>query len=356
MSFPAIEDLPEFVGALERRELYPALRHYNPSICAWRGRRLMVYRCETAEGKQFLGLCELDGLKPRPSVRVDTLAPDGSLDQEDPRLVVMGDRLYLSFAEVDLKNPANCICRQCLVELGEDLRVLRRVPLDIWRNGTQIEKNWSWFDAYDPVMQLERLGLVYRFSPMQVMLLEPSGRPLNGVHSSEGIARWNHGAVNGRTPPLRLDKDRFFTFFGGWRPHPSRIGFYYFAAATFSAKPPYEVLGMSRSPIAFGSDRSFAYVSPRAPMHNPLCIFPAGMVFEGEDVILSVGVNDSWCCFLRYNVPKLLAGMAPPAVVHAGPAIAPDRATSLSSVRVRVREDSCPLAEPGGPYQRGGDL
>lgn len=304
LPFPAIEALPEYAGTIDSKRLQPAARHYNGSICRYAGRIFLAYRYEQFDAISKVGICELDNefrVIRDAEVRISALE---AVHYEDPRLTVVGQRLILQFAHVRLGVPP--ICRQRMVVLAEtdahlfDLgEVVDEIPLSF--GGTGVEKNWSPFELPNG-----NIGLVYGQKPRLVIEVETRA----GAWSHAVSPTPPGSSLSGRTPPIRINNDYYLEFVGGHVPCQPRNTRYWFGAQLFHVEHPHHVKSAT-PPLVWGSEASLTLFSPRPFAGHPLCIFPSGVMLEGEDVIVSCGVNDSYIALLRFNVAALLEKMQP---------------------------------------------
>ncbi len=195
------------------------------------------------------------------------------------------------------------VCRQRMVELDAQIKIVREISLPFGNsdNGA-VEKNWMPFE-----MPGGDLGLVYSQRPHLVIdTVSTAG------HQTQGLVQWKYGTrLSGRTPPIRIDTDRYLAFFGGHVKHAFRGTRYYFGALTFSARAPFRILAATPEPLVWASEQSPTIFSSRPGAGHPICIYPAGIIRESEDeIILSAAVNDSYTVLLRYSLGYLLWSMA----------------------------------------------
>ncbi len=302
---PAIEALPEYLGTIDSRLLQPGARHYNGSICRHGSRVFMAYRFEQFNAVSLIGIAELNADF---SVIRDQLAPiplEDSVHYEDPRLTTVGDNLVLQFAHVRLGVPPVCRQRMAIIGTGRDgFTFEKEIPLTFGGHG--IEKNWSPFELPNG-----NTGLVYGQKPRLVIEVET-----RAGHWSHELAPAPEGSsISGRTPPLRITDGLYLEFIGGHVRSAHRNTRYWFGAQLFQAGQPHRVVAAT-GPMVWGTEASPTLYSPRPHAGHPLCIFPSGVMIEGEDVIVSCGVNDSYIALLRYNLTELLAKMNPVAAVE----------------------------------------
>lgn len=299
ISHPPIEANPAFVGRIESRDLQAGVRHYNPSICRHKGRLLMAYRFESFTAVSRIGLAVLD--EEFRVVRDSLLLlPEEPKDVhwEDARLCEAGGRLFIIAAFIRLVVPP--ICQQRLFEVDADASVaIREIPLGFGKIGG-IEKNWSPFAMADG-----ELAFVYQQKPR--LVVEVYSRR---GHESAGVPIAPRGAsLSGRSPLARVG-EHYLEFVGGWVREDIRGGRYWYGAQLVRGEAPFDVVKYLPEPLAWGSEASPTIHSPRPRGGHPVCLFPSGAVVEGGgDVLLSVGVNDSYCVLMRYNIADLIAAM-----------------------------------------------
>jgi predicted GH43/DUF377 family glycosyl hydrolase len=298
---PPIERLPEFMGHISASGLNPACRNFNGAICEYQGRFVMAYRSEAYSALNSVWMAELNSeFAPVACVKINIPADPG-VNYEDPRLAVVGGRLHLIVAHVKFGIPNTC--KQRLFVLGEDWQPIQEIEVNYGnsQNGN-IEKNWLPFELPNG-----GLGLVYSQRPHLVIDVASSIG-----HQTQGVKAWGYGkSMNGRTTPLRISESYYLSFFGGHIKHDFRGARYFVGAQLFRAAAPFDVLFATRNPLAWGSEFSPTVLSARPGSGHPCCLFPAGSVQSGSDIIVSCGVNDSYIALLKYSIPELIAKMEP---------------------------------------------
>ena len=193
------------------------------------------------------------------------------------------------------------VCRQRMFELDPDtFEPVRELDMTFGKLGG-IEKNWS-------PMELENgsVGFVYLQRPRVVIEVDS-----RAGWESPAVPMGPFGtSLSGRAPPLKM-RDSYLEFVGGWIRIPERHGRYWYGAQLLSPKPPYAVTHYTREPLLWGSEGSPTIHSPRPGAGHPVCVLPCGSMLENGDVILSIGVNDSYCVLMRYSVRELIDRMVP---------------------------------------------
>ena len=153
------------------------------------------------------------------------------------------------------------------------------------------------------------LAIVYSQRPWTVI-----EHPSADGHTTPGLVGWRQPGkyLSGRTPPVKLPGGKMYlSFFGGHVKHEYRGSRYFMGALIFSADRPYSVIMATAEPLAWGTEASPTLLSSRPASGHPCCIYPAGCVIAGGEVIVSCGVNDSYNVFLHYDLADLMAKMTP---------------------------------------------
>lgn len=230
---------------------------------------------------------------------------------EDPRLLLVGNRLFLFYVHVERNSNKNIVGTTiALAEMSWQRNfelihhvILPKNPLGNDKkpdNSMQsYEKNWVPF-----FIDLNTIGILYSHSPWIVLELSITGTPKNWslgtVHQGQGI-QWGYGEIRGGSVPIPYEDQEYITFF-----HSSAVTggkkIYYGGACIFSQHPPYSPryftpLPLTTSPFKSGSDQHGWYLG------QPI-IFPLGVAFntkqQNYDILCSL--DDAFICL--YSVPE----------------------------------------------------
>ena len=345
MHHPAIESLPQFI---RRHGLAPrpgCMREYNPAIAELGGKLVMAWRIQDERGLSRIVLAPLSR-KHEPGKPVALVIPDlpRSTHVEDPRLIVIDGELIVFVATVHYG--ATFTFTQRAFVLGAGFAIERELPMPYGKNGSgSNEKNWMPYVRGDGT-----LGLVYQVAPELVLIDTSTGKTTKGP----GIKRWRWGTVSGRTNAVALGDGRYLAIIGGHHEHVQRMSEYWAGAIIFTEGPEAQITAVSREPILWASGDSPALLNPMDPRWNPLCIFPAGLVQRGDELLVSAGVNDSYCALLRFSLAEIMAGLVPPSELNGDERLLANPASPVTHGAVRVRSLSKQwLGEKGGPYKLG---
>ncbi|MCA1326250.1 hypothetical protein LBW87_19155 [Herbaspirillum seropedicae] len=230
---------------------------------------------------------------------------------EDPRLVLVGQRLFLFYVYVDRNAKGDIVGTTiALAELdcADNFSLLHHIKLPKSPLGGKsqdtpdnampgYEKNWVPFTIND-----DTIGILYSHAPWIVLELviagEPSDWHFGATHRAPGI-EWGYGEIRGGSVPLAYGHDQFITFF-----HSSaRTGgkkIYYGGACVFSREAPYTPSAFTRlplttSPFKSGSDKHGWHLG------QPI-IFPLGAAYRDETASFDIlcSLDDAFIC--RYSI------------------------------------------------------
>jgi predicted GH43/DUF377 family glycosyl hydrolase len=261
---------------------------YNPSILRWGERTLMAYRyhADTTPHTK-ISIAELDQ---NLMVFRDRTCEASGNSVEDGRLFLFGGHPWISYTVSQGPVGAwKCVVRYGrLVERTGGWAVEGQHLLPYGSNdSTSMEKNWVFFEWEGRLFCIYKSGVV----------LEIENNSVAKVHASDPV-RWMWGDMRGGSI-AGVHGDHLVRFFHSRldnepRPTPWR---YFVGAALMENKPPFSVVKVSKRPILFGSEVDSIAGEERRKIHHwkPSVVFPCGAISDGEDWIVSVGVNDASC-------------------------------------------------------------
>lgn len=258
-------------------------------------------RCQTA-------IVELDQATLQPigaSQRIVLTGPKGNEHHEDARLFTYLGEPYLSLTEMTgYKAGVDYSCQMRYAKLH--LQGNRWKCLSVWTPNIGVnhqrakEKNWIFFE------DAGHLRVIYRDDPDHAVYL------VNGEHGGEQhvtpAAKWPWGPIRGGTPPVRLDDGNLLVIFHSSVPseNPPHFVRYYAGAYVMQGVAPFRILKISRRPLMAGSEADGHKVDPRyVEGWKPYVVFPCGLVRLGEDLLISLGVNDWQCAVARVPLASL---------------------------------------------------
>lgn len=308
----------EFVLATKRLKIARFPDAFNPSITRWHGTLLMSFRIydRKAGTTDKIGLIWLDDnfrQLGQPKI-LKVLVPDLNFltKKQDPRLITVGDRLFIVYNNV-VKNVVDRELRRMLIAEvhfdGEDFYSTTPTYLTHFDgvNDKRSEKNWV------PFVYENSLLLGYSLTPHRIL------RPLLGmdqceeVATSQGSIDWKWGPLRGGTPAL-LDGNHYLAFFHSSKSTQTvhskgrNIPHYFMGAYTFSAHPPFSITSISKEPIV---GKNF-YHGESYKTWKPLqVVFPAGFIFDDRYVWVVYGRQDHEIWVAKLDKLGLLRSLVP---------------------------------------------
>jgi predicted GH43/DUF377 family glycosyl hydrolase len=216
---------------------------------------------------------------------------------EDPRLFHHQNRLWMSYTVSTF--PAHhpkCVIQYCeLVTTGADCKIGAKYQVKYGHNDfTGMEKNHVFFE------QDGRLYCIYQNHPERIVL-EVRGNDVATEHRSPALT-WPYGELRGGTEPLPFG-DNLVQFchsrtYNGKREEWWR---YYTLALVMEKVPPFKILQISRQPVIAGHEWK-----PHDCFHAKHNVaIPYGAIADGQNFVVSIGLNDATCCVSRLNAKQL---------------------------------------------------
>lgn len=276
-------------------QVAPSVRSFNPSIIEQDGARLMAYRCQpTKKEICVIHIAELgEDFQPVDDMRLDLPLINKGANLEDPRLFAGPDgALCIAWTEATYTPGTNwkCVQRYGIIKDG---KLVKAFTPSYGRNNYEAkEKNWQFFTHQNSV------HAIYSHSPHTVIELD--GARVVNEYKTAGIV-WDYGQPSGGTPPIPFNGE-LLTFFHAYEADVKHTRKYNFAAATMQAAPPFAITRHSVKPLMYGSEQEA--LAPDKSWH-PLCVFPGGVIDQGETLAVSIGVNDNACAVAHINKDSL---------------------------------------------------
>ena len=289
---PSISDQGFVAHKIDNEKLLgePGTPRFNGSIVRFKGKLLLGYRYYNPkdEGKTQIGIAELDEDYNVVQNTHVNLTPHGSTRIfEDCRLFEHNGKLYMSFAELDIIGYPSFRVIQRLVQLGTLLQQARDFRLHVGGNYKKVEKNWSYYSDNGVLRCIYDIPTQHTFDVDEV----------NGVAVNEQKGKpiiWSMGHLRGGTPLLPFE-DGFIGFHHTGTDHEWLMRRYGMGVFTFKNK---RLTGLSYG-FLYGTQRE-----EWCGKGNPRCVFPSGIVDDGDKYLVSCGVNDTFNSIVE--VPKTL--------------------------------------------------
>jgi predicted GH43/DUF377 family glycosyl hydrolase len=220
---------------------------------------------------------------------------------EDPRVLVTDEQVYVSCCNYVLGDPYNS--QQVLLEFDKEQTFSRTITPEYGGNNTKgsntdkMEKNWTWFSKND------LLYSVYLMSPHTVVQFTENGSPVTAYKTySHVVDQWQYGECRMGSNPVLVD-GLYYNFFHSSLPLRDRR-IYFMGAYTFESEPPFRIVHLTPEPILCGSSQDINNFD------NQWVIFPCGAVLIDSEWIVSFGINDERCGWVRIPHEKLLSSLS----------------------------------------------
>lgn len=261
------------------------LHAYNPSLVQWGGGTVISTRRHKQRGaRTILELWAGERWKP--------LATDPEFSYEDMRLFTFGGNLFGSYVVSTIPaNPPNClIAFGQLKEEAENWVVLKEHrPRWLGNDFSGLSKNWVFFEAQAKLFAIQS-------GDPEHTVLELDGDMVKESYVSPS-PQWKWGAIRGGA--IIPHEGRLLRFFHSRLDAP--VSRYHVGAMVMEATPPFKILAISKTPILYGSE----WETSAAFHHKPRVVFPAGVIKDGDEFVLAVGVNDSSSVTVRLKGSEL---------------------------------------------------
>lgn len=315
-------DMDDFLSdaILETRQIvFPAFPDaFNPSIVRWQGRILMSFRCYdpiTRATNPFALVFLNEQFEPISEPQVFEIPfhnPVLRSKQQDPRLIPVGDRLFVVYNNILEEVTDREMRRMVVSELffdGDQFSAgtpeyVKNYP---GKNDQRYEKNWVPFDHNGKLM------FAYSISPHRIF------RPLLGTETCELVSststnfQWDWGMLCGGTQAF-LDNGQYLAFFHSWTNLPSvqsggkKICHYVMGAYTFQAEPPFAITSISPVPMTAENFYRPPYHKTWKPMR---CIFPGGLIIDEDYLWIAYGRQDHEIWIAKLDKKKLYESLVP---------------------------------------------
>lgn len=303
--YPSLQEQGDVV-VIPNGLLLDAPHNYNNGLFRWKDELMMCYRrhLDNAFSEIALAAMATEDLLPRkemPQFTLDIPKEFDNEDHEDARIFWHDGDIYVSYT----------MWRRAI----KDGRWLYMPRIDVavfdaeWQfkhkftpkfggNGKIAEKNWTFFSHNG------KLYFVYDFYPNHVVGKILNNENCEAVEATKGI-QWSYGTIRGSTPPQRISDTEYLSFFHSRKrdeaaPFKNR---YYAGAYCFETKEPFRITRYTEEPVFAGSESNQQWDTDLA------CVFPCGLVIDGETALVSMGSNDMECAIGRVNIPQLLETM-----------------------------------------------
>ncbi|OLE10683.1 MAG: hypothetical protein AUG89_11510 [Acidobacteria bacterium 13_1_20CM_4_56_7] len=264
----------------------------------WLVVRRSIWKEQLAYGMNDIVAFKLDGMTPRQAVPINIQRMFAGEHFEDPRVFYYRGLTLVSCVNF-LWGTIASVAHQIIVSVGSDWKQVQRYDPIFGRNGPGVmhnvgwEKNWLWFVHNDA------LHLVYITHPHMVVRFDGKMLPTDIYETKADDLQWPWGDIRGGTPPVRVENE-YWSFWHSSVGSGSGHRRYHMGAYCFEAKPPFRMKRYTPKPLLSGS-RQDRWAHPK-----PFVVFPCGAILRGEQWLVSLGVNDLDCAWIKIPHEELV--------------------------------------------------
>lgn len=275
----------------------PGTDYFNCGLVArpdgdWLIVRRSIWRPNMAFGMNSLITFRLDGVIPTEAIPINFPNVKPEEHFEDPRVFQYQEKTFVS-ANNFVWGREFPKAHQILSVVDDKWKVKNTWHPIVGHNGyahgtnTGSEKNWLWFFHDD------NLHLIYMTHPHTIVRFDEKFRISQVYETQCPDLQWPWGGPRGGTPPILVD-GLYWTFFHSsvdWCEHGTRR--YHMGAYAFESKPPFKIVRFVKKPILNGS------IKDTWAQGKPLVVFPCGSIYRNGEWLVSMGINDLICAWIK---------------------------------------------------------
>lgn len=270
---------------------------YNPSILRnWQTKEMfLTYRYHFADDfRTKLGIATIGSAGSIRSVQ-DLDLGAGEHSVEDARLFSLHSEPWMSWVEADISERMHpkAIVKYGQIEPGFKVNRVYQPAQSSGNDWREMQKNWCFFESD------ENLFCIMISWPEQI-IFQIQGEKVINEYKTKGIT-WPYGNIRGgNIVPHKGKLLRFFhsaTNRGIGRPEHR----YFVGCCVMNSRPPFETVKICSKPIIYGSEvDQLKSADRKACFHfKPNVAFPCGAINDGDNFVLSTGINDMACSIVR---------------------------------------------------------
>ena len=273
---------------------------HNPSIISFQNKLFMTFRCQGHKGvsKWYAEtfFAEVDE-----SFNITSSYPliaDDSKTHEDARLSVISNSLFVSYvSDVSYKHGKYCTCMEASSFMpGEQVSSPVRPNISDNKSMDCLQKNWLFFEKG------EKFVLIDNIDPMSVWDITTNlENPTKIAEKSRVLSDWSYGEPRSSTTPIYLERcKQWLTFFHSHLHTSDGIRVYFLGALLFDTN--FDIKGYTDVPLFVATAHQKRFLGANT-------ILPYGCLLKGNDLIMSIGVNDARAGIGTLSLDKVMSFM-----------------------------------------------
>ena len=267
---------------------------FNPSIIQYNNKLFMTFRVDISIISRKTYFCEIDSNFNIIS-SYDILDNDNKIKiYEDSRLFIYKNNLYVNFIQYHnyhnnfRVNFANIIP-------GSKIKNKNIYTPDIDNNNKKIslQKNWLFFEKNNEI------HIIYSLDPMIIVYKSKSNDFIKWkkIIKKIGIS-WEYGEIRSSTTPIFIKKyNRYISFFHSHLKTKNYYRIYFIGVFLFDDE--YNITNYTKQPLIISTEDDIkkSFIAK--------CILPYGCIQLNNNLILTVGINDSESGIIELPIDKL---------------------------------------------------
>lgn len=270
--------------------------YFNSSIFEHKNEKFIVVRhCFFVLKNISINKLKIFNLKECKDIKFDVINEHIDEQYEDPRILFHNNKFYISCSCYIHGNYKQI--HQKILIVDDNLNHIGNIHPKYGNNGESIlnckgiEKNWTYF-VYE-----NRLMCIYKINPHIVVEFDWDGNLISEYTSHNNInSSWKFGECRGGTNPI-YKNGYYHSFFHSNLISENGIKKYYMGYYKFEAKPPFNIVYSTDIPIMCGKE----YDERLMANFNHSVVFPMGIIDNGDEFIVSVGLNDEKTALLKIS-------------------------------------------------------
>lgn len=278
---------------------------FNASIIRWDGRVLLAYRAYRPDNGLtaiYLSTLGKDWMPLGKHWLLDCPSKAKRARFEDQRFFVHKKRLWVSCSEVYEIDHGWACCQQ-VFRLDDNLQVDKSLDIHAGHNFKHTEKNWTFFSKDD------RLYCIYDVQKQSVFEVNDQTGKVVEWWDNQPRFHWPWGHLRGGNSPEYIEEGQYkgyLTFLHSATAHIWKRRRYSMTAAIINPEAPFNVGWLSGEPLCYGT-RAEDFCGSG----NGQCVFPCGMLLDGDTWHVAAGVNDTFNTIFHLDKQKVLNGLVP---------------------------------------------
>jgi len=233
---------------------------------------------------------------------------------EDPRVITIGEKIYLFFNDLETLSQKNRVMKMAVLD-PYDYKIDKIFILPGAKKKT--EKNWTPVVKYE--MSPEELFYIYSYDDLSLVKMDLNGHsihsePVSQIQTgSKYPVKWlkKYGFLRGGAPVFEIDGEGWAFFHSTFKTktpvsdtYDQKSVFYVMGVMTLKMGAVNQIQKISEYPLLYET----AFASKKVRCHDKWIIYPAGCCYDShsKEFILSIGENDGCMKILKVKKEKLL--------------------------------------------------